>query len=213
MKPTQVSFTELFGAGLRGHPLSVVGLDDEPAPVPVERWSGPLDAGDEAILDLCQGPTLDVGCGPGRMTEGLAARGQIVLGIDVVGQAVDQVRQRGAAAIQRDVFAELPGEGRWSTVLLADGNVGIGGDPVALLTRVGQIVGLDGRVVVEVAEPGVPTRTLWARLDGGRVSSRPFRWAVVGSDAIAELAGRSGLALDSLVDVGERWCAVLRRPT
>ena len=41
--------------------------------------------------------------------------------------------RRGGAALRRDVFAPLPGEGRWYTALLADGNVGIGGDPVALL--------------------------------------------------------------------------------
>ena len=29
----------------------------------------------------------------------------------------------------------MPGEGRWDTVLLADGNIGIGGAPVALLRR------------------------------------------------------------------------------
>ena len=32
--------------------------------------------------------------------------------------------------LRRDLFAPLPGEGRWHHVLLADGNIGIGGDPV-----------------------------------------------------------------------------------
>ena len=43
---------------------------------------------------------------------------------------------RGVAALLRDVFDPVPGEGRWETALLADGNIGIGGDPVALLERV-----------------------------------------------------------------------------
>ena len=60
-------------------------------------WSGVLD-GDHAVLDLCSGPTLDVGCGPGRMTRLLAERGAIVLGIDVVPEAISRTRYGGAVA-------------------------------------------------------------------------------------------------------------------
>ncbi len=63
-----------------------------------------------------------------------------MLGIDVVPEAVEQTRRRGASALQRDLFDALPGEGRWQTALLADGNVGIGGDPVALLARTRDLV-------------------------------------------------------------------------
>lgn len=210
VRPAQVPFTELFAAGLAGRPLHLVGLDQEPTPVPVDRWSGPVDDGDLAILELCDGPTLDVGCGPGRMSAALAARGRIVLGIDVVGRAVDQTRQRGAAALERNVFATMPAEGRWGTALLADGNIGIGGDPVALLRRLAQLVHPAGRIVVEVAAPGVETRTVWASLDAGPVRSRPFRWAVVGVDGIGSVAAESGLGTDAVLDVGDRWCAVLR---
>ena len=41
----------------------------------------------------------------------------------------------GGPALVRSVFETLPGEGRWDTVLLMDGNIGIGGDPAALLGR------------------------------------------------------------------------------
>ena len=54
----------------------------------------------------------------------------------------------------RDVFGPLPGEGRWDTALLADGNIGIGGDPVALLARVRELLAPEGRVVVDLAAPG-----------------------------------------------------------
>jgi len=37
--------------------------------------------------------------------------------------------------VRRSVFDALPAEGRWHTALLADGNVGIGGDPIRLLSR------------------------------------------------------------------------------
>ena len=107
-------------------------------PLPVGRWRSNADAEDCALLDHCVGHTIDVGCGPGRMSEHLMARGHGVLGIDLVAEAVRQARRRGVAALRRDVFAQLPGEGRWDTVLLADGNIGIGGDPVALLDARGR---------------------------------------------------------------------------
>ena len=121
--------------------------------VPADAWTGSLD-GDQAVLDLCTGPTLDVGCGPGRMTQLLAERGEIVLGIDVVPEAVWQTRDRGVAAILRDVFERVPAEGRWETVLLAGGNLGIGGDPVRLLRRIAQLLAPGGRVVADVGLPG-----------------------------------------------------------
>ena len=44
---------------------------------------------------------------------------------------------RGATVLQRDIFGPLPGEGRWGTALLFDGNVGIGGDPAASYAAAG----------------------------------------------------------------------------
>ncbi len=135
-----------------------------------------------------------------------------MLGVDVVGEAVDQTVARGVAALCRDVFDSLPGEGRWQTALLADGNVGIGGDPVALLRRARDLVAADGRVVVEVAPPGVRPRSEWAALECAGLRSAPFRWATVGTDDIAGLAAAAGLGSAEVHRVGEqRWCAVLRR--
>ncbi|WP_082748882.1 class I SAM-dependent methyltransferase [Nocardioides jensenii] len=210
---TDVSFTSAFSALLSGHPTVVVGVDSTPTPIPVERWAAPADEDDRRILTLCHGPTLDVGCGPGRMAMALAETGRIALGIDVVAEAVAQTRRRGASALQRDVFAEVPAEGRWGTVLLADGNIGIGGDPVALLGRAADLLAPGGRAVVEVAEPGVASRTVWAVLEsqGGKHRSRPFRWAVLGVDGLAGAAASSGLGVRAVHQIGGRWVAVLVR--
>lgn len=206
----RLSFTEAFTAALRGCPVEVVGPDGAVTALPVPSWRR-LDAADEAMLAQCAGPTLDLGCGPGRMCARLAEQGLHVLGVDVVAEAVAQTRQRGVPAVRRDVFAPLPGEGRWGSVLLADGNIGIGGDPLALLRRARDLLARAGRVVVELEEPGATTPPHWARLRlDGEVSS-PFRWARVGVDAVGDLAARAGL-VPSLVDrVGERWFAVLVR--
>lgn len=204
----ETSFSEVFASALRGHPCEVLGLHETARPLPVADW-GSLDDADHALVGLCAGATLDIGCGPGRLAAALAAAGRVVLGIDVVPEAVEQTRRRGAPALHRDVFDPLPGEGRWDTALLADGNIGIGGDPVALLSRVRDLLVAGGRVVVEVEEPGVRGRVVEARLRSREAVSRPFRWAVVGTDELPGLAAATGLALIRALDLGGRHVGVL----
>jgi len=175
----------------------------------LDDWAQPADADDLAFLGLCVGPTLDIGCGPGRLTAALAERGYVVLGIDVLGAAVDQARERGVVALRRDVFGELPGEGQWGTALLADGNVGIGGDPVALLHRVRQLLDPRGRVVVEVSPHEAGCRTGWAALVHAGERSVPFRWSVVGADAIHPIAARAGFVVTETHAHGRRRSVVL----
>ncbi len=206
---SEASFTEVFSEALRGRACVVHPAQGSATMLPVASWRSAADADDHALLDHCAGPTLDVGCGPGRLTAALAERGQVVLGIDVVHEAVGQTRARGAAALRRDIFGAVPGEGRWQTALLADGNVGIGGDPVALLRRLRRLLLPGGRVVVEVAPPGVSTRSVLATLECDGVRSRPFRWSVVGVDGIARVAASAGLTLRARQPHGARWSAVL----
>ncbi|WP_107765365.1 methyltransferase domain-containing protein [Nocardioides terrigena] len=206
----EASFTHVFARALLGEPTVVVGLGDDPLVLPVASWTRAADHADHRLLALCVGPTIDIGCGPGRLTEALAELGHVTLGIDVVDAAVRLTRSRGATAILRDVFTDLPGEGRWHTALLADGNVGIGGDPTGLLRRVREILDPRGRIVVEVAGPTVPSSSGWASLEGGEHRSRPFRWAVVGLDDVPALAGAVGLVVDGVHHLDDRWVAVLR---
>lgn len=65
----------VFAAAMRGEPCTVHGLQELPHRLPMTRWAAPADAGDVAVLAHCTGPTLDIGCGPGRMSEHLAERG------------------------------------------------------------------------------------------------------------------------------------------
>jgi SAM-dependent methyltransferase len=154
--------------------------------------------GDESMLDRCAGPTLDIGSGPGRLTLALAERGIPALGIDITAHAVGVARSSGALVMLRDVFDRVPGTGRWGTVLLADGNIGIGGDPVALLRRVGELLAPDGRALVELAPPGQPPRP-------------QLPHAEVGADHIAELAAAAGLRSVATWSAGNRWFAALNR--
>ena len=127
-------------------------------------------------------------------------------------QAIQELAAKAAELTglsERDVFDTLPGEGRWSTALLADGNVGIGGDPVALLRRLCDVLSPVGRVVAELASPGTRRGTGWATVRAGDTTSAPIPWAVVGVDDVDALAAASGLVVGDVRRIGERWCAVL----
>jgi SAM-dependent methyltransferase len=136
-------------AGWQAH-LTAVDATGRVRAFPAGAWCGGLRDGDQGLLDRCGGPTLDVGCGPGRLAGALAGRGQVALGVDVSAEAVRQARRRGVSALCRDVYAApLPGEGRWRRVLLADGNIGIGGDPPRLLRRCRRLAGAAGLRVLD----------------------------------------------------------------
>jgi len=122
-------------------------------------------------------------------------------------QAID----RGATALRRDVFGPVPALGRWHHVLLADGNVGIGGDPVRLLRRSVELLRKGGTVVVELSAPGIGLRRDRIRLRVQGRMSAPFDWASVGA-VVGSLADESGLELLRLDELAGRWVAVLRRP-
>jgi len=199
-----------LGAALRGEPCLVVG-SSRTTLLQTWRWRGDSDAIDEQLLVRCSGATVDIGCGPGRMTSALLTRGIAALGIDIVPEAVEQTRARGGIALQRDVFSILPGEGRWDTALLADGNIGIGGDPVRLLRRAAQLLGPGGRVVVELSPPGGCVRTHGIRLQVRGKQTPRFAWAVVPADSIAALAAASVLRVIEVIEHQGRWIAELAK--
>src|SRR5690606_10790618 len=99
----------------------------------------------------------------------------------------------GGSVLLRDVFARVPCTGRWQTVLLADGNVGIGGNPETLLHRAAALLASTGRVVVEVEAPGTASRRVAARLRTKDARSEWFPWAVLGIDDLPAVAAGAGL--------------------
>lgn len=179
--------------------------------LPVHSWFGHSSdqTFDAAVVDLCDGPTIDLGCGPGRLVAHLIRRGIPALGVDQSATAVRLARRNGAPALLRDVFDPLPATGRWRTVLLADGNVGLAGDPLRVLRRAAELMSRGGRCVVEF-DPGVAgVRSSWVRLESSRSIGPWFRWAAVGADCAAALADEVGLALASIHPIGDRVVATL----
>jgi SAM-dependent methyltransferase len=181
-------------------------------PLAVQRWSADADEADETLfVDPCTGPTLDLGCGPGRLVQALLARGIDALGVDTSRSALGLARARGSVVIRRDLFDRLPGEGRWRHALLADGNIGIGGRPEELLERAARLVAPGGTVLVEVQESGgIVQETRRLRVDGAL--GAPFAWAVVGLDAVPRLADHARLVPTRTLHARGRWVAELTRP-
>jgi SAM-dependent methyltransferase len=205
----------LYDRALDGERCWVRHDDGEVRTLPVGSWLGGQDADevfDNALVEMCHGPTLDLGCGPGRLVAHLIRRGVPALGVDQSATAVDLARRSGAPALQRDVFQPLPATGRWQTVLLADGNVGLGGDPPRILARAAELLRRGGRCLAEFDSTATGIRTGWVRLESARTIGPWFRWASVGLDSAAELAEQVGLAMTGVHPVGRRVVASLGAP-
>ncbi|WP_412543600.1 class I SAM-dependent methyltransferase [Longispora sp. K20-0274] len=184
-------------------------LAGETLPAGLARWKGVHSPGDGGMLDRCAGPTLDIGCGPGRLVAALVGRGVSALGLDISPVAVRLTRARGGRAVRGDVFGRVPREGRWATALLADGNIGIGGDPVRLLARCRDLLAPGGSVVVELETPGAATAVAELRLRVDARVSAPFPWAFVSFADVPGLAYRAGLEITEAWTEAGRWFAAL----
>jgi len=196
--------TATFGAG-GGEPYARVlagsagvlylhALDDT-ARMDVARWQRRADRVDRELLHRSRGPVLDIGCGPGRMVAAARDLGRDALGIDVSPAVVRRAIHAGLPVIRRSVFDDdVPAAGEWRTILLIDGNIGIGGDPRALLARCRELLHPHGQVVVEAHPDPFRDRAFegWVSDEHGGVSD-VFPWAELGLVALTRAAGEAGL--------------------
>jgi SAM-dependent methyltransferase len=202
----------LYDRALTGEQCWIRHDDGRLVKMPVRSWLGGKHADrrfDRAVVSLCQGPTLDLGCGPGRMVASLIERGIPALGVDQSATAVGLARRSGAPVLRRDVFEKLPGTGRWHTVLLADGNIGLGGDPWRMLRRSAELLKRGGHCVAEVDCQTNGVRMGWVRLESASATGPWFPWATVGVDSIARIAGEAGLRVGAVHPLGRRVVADL----
>jgi SAM-dependent methyltransferase len=162
----------------------------------VARWNAGADDADLTLLRSVTGPVLDIGCGPGRMVRAALDLGLEVLGVDVSPTAIEIAEEAGLPVLERSVFDALPGEGEWQTALLVDGNIGIGGDVRAMLSRCRELLTATGEIVVELHPDVDRNNTYTGRLvDARGAESGFFPWAEIGLNPMIALAADMGLSL------------------
>lgn len=206
---------ELYDLALLGERCMLRHVNGRVQELPIANWLGGLGADhnfDSAVVALCEGRTLDLACGPGRLVCQLISRGIPALGVDWSAQAVKLALSRGAPIVNADIFGPLPDTGHWDTVLLADGNIGVGGDPLRLLARAGELLARRGRCIVEFDTTPTGVSVDWVRLETSHSIGPWFRWASVGIGSAAALARRVGLEVDAVHHIGERVVAILTPP-
>ncbi|WP_330232317.1 class I SAM-dependent methyltransferase [Nocardia sp. NBC_00508] len=205
----------LFDQAMTGAECWMRTADGARHRLPTRRWLGHPNSDDRradaAITHWCDGPTLDLGCGPGRLVAALLRRGVVALGVDISPMAVGVTRFRGAPALQRDLFGHLPGTGRWSYAILADGNIGIGGDPQRVLARTAELLADAGVAIVEFDPPRAGFDLRPIRLETRTRVSAWIPWARVGIDHAHDLSAATGFHLITTAEVSGRHFAWLRR--
>jgi SAM-dependent methyltransferase len=193
------------------HAACLRGLDGHALSLPAHRWFEPVTTAEQRLLERAEGPVLDIGCGPARHALMLAQTGMITLGIDISMPALAVARRRGALVLQRSIFDHVPGDRRWGTALLLDGNIGIGGEPAVLLRRVRDLLRDEGRILVEVEAAEVTPIRRTVRFEHDGYAGPWFGWTSVGLNELNDLAQASGMRLrDSWID-GDRCFAQLDR--
>lgn len=203
---------QLYERALGGEGCWVRDAQGTVSALPVSQWLGGHDADqqfDTAVVALCDGPTIELGCGPARLVAALIKRGVPALGVDQSVAAVRLARRRGTPVLHGDVFGPLPGVGRWGTVLLADGTVGLGGDPARILSTAARLLRRGGHCLVEVDPTLTGVITSRVRLESSDAIGEWFPWARVGADSAALLAEQAGLTLAGLHPIGARVVASL----
>lgn len=170
-------------------PIALHGQDGLVIRLEVGRYAGRADLVDQRLLEHCTGPTLDIGCGPGRLGAELARRGVPALGVDITPVALLLARASGATVLGRSVFDRLPAEGRWPHALLIDGNIGISGDPAHLLERIKDVLlPVGGTLIVETMPHETDERHRLRPAGGAAYEGPTIPWARIGPSALKSLA-------------------------
>ena len=187
------------------------GGDEDASHLDVSAYLASATDGEREVLALTDGPLLDIGCGPARLVRAAIEAGRLALGIDISSAAIGHARSAGLPVLHRSVFDPLPAEGTWGAVALFDGNVGIGGDPVALLSRAAELLRPGGRMIVEAhADPEQDASFLAQLVHPAGARSAWFPWAEVGARVATGIAGDLGMDATTVTIAGRAFVLATR---
>jgi SAM-dependent methyltransferase len=175
-------------------------------------YFAPVTTHEQALLDLADGPVLDVGCGPARHARLLQARGLRTIGLDRSLLALGLARSLGLRHwLRADArFDPLPAV---RTALLLDGNLGLAGTPagaVRLLDRLATACGPGGQLLVGGRAPRHGRlRPLVVRDEYLNLVGPWGRWLQASLPAVLDLAAPAGWRLQHAITDGARYWAAL----
>ena len=175
-------------------------------------YFAPVTAQERALLDLVQGPVLDVGCGPARHGRLLQGRGLTAIGLDRSLLALGLARSLGLRQwLHADVRdGPLPPA---RTALLLDGNLGLAGTPAGaaqLLHRLAAACGPGGRLLVSGRAPRHGRLRPIVVRDEYRDRVGPWgRWLQASLPAVLDLAYPAGWRLQYAATAGADYWAAL----
>jgi SAM-dependent methyltransferase len=175
-------------------------------------YFAPITVQERALLDLVQGPVLDIGCGPARHARLLQGRGLTAIGLDRSLLALGLARSLGLRhRVHADVRADPLPPAR--TALLLDGNLGLAGTPAGaaqLLHRLATACGPSGRLLVSGRAPHHGGLRAMVVRDEYRDRVGPWeRWLQAGLPAVLHLAAPAGWRLRYVATAGADYWAAL----
>ena len=162
LRPEQDAYGQIYLALLEGREAQeIMERDDgliytgDPADyfAPYRRWPAVEKRATRAV----RGRVLDVGCGAGRVSLHLQARGHDVVAIDESPLAIDVVKRRGVVqAVVRSLSNLDDSLGVFDTILLLRNNFGLvgkEGSAARLLRRLAAITTVHGRIITDSVDP------------------------------------------------------------
>jgi SAM-dependent methyltransferase len=175
-------------------------------------YFAPVTAQERALLDLVQGPVLDIGCGPARHARLLQGRGLTAIGLDRSLMALGLARLLGLRHwVHADVRSGLLPPAH--TALLLDGNLGLAGTPAAagqLLHRLAAACGPGGQLLLSGRAPRNGGLRPMVVRDEYRDRVGPWgRWLQASLPAVLHLAYPAGWRLQYAATAGADYWAAL----
>jgi len=162
-------------AFLEGEEDATVHVHSDVAPVdvlpaafffrPVGTSRGdPLWSLERKALELCRGHVLDAGAGTGVHSLHLQSRGMAVTALELLGEGVELLRERGVRRVRRGALGRLGAQERYDTILLLMNGWGLAGTLGgldSLLAHLPRLLAPGGQILADSTDLREDTRQVW----------------------------------------------------